>query len=269
MGAGIARVFAGAENEVLFYDINEEYLNKGCLEIKNSLNKLVGKGKMAEGEKEAILSGITGTMDCKAAEYCDFVIEAITENMDAKKELFKRLDAICSPEAVLASNTSSLSITELAASTKKKDRVIGMHFFNPAPVMRLVEIIRGLETSDKTFERTKEIAVSIGKEAVEVKESPGFIVNRLLIPMINEAAAILSENISTAEDIDRAMVLGANHPMGPLALADLIGNDVNLAVMETLYKETGDPKYRPHQLLRKMVRAGYLGRKTGRGFYRY
>ena len=224
---------------------------------------------MTEEDKEAILERITGTTDLALAADCDLVIEAAVENMEIKKSIFSELDRICKESAILASNTSSLSITEVASATKRPDKVIGMHFFNPAPVMKLVEIIRGMATSKETFEAVKEISTAIGKEPVEVAEAPGFVVNRILIPMINEASFILQEGIASVEDIDTSMKYGANHPMGPLALGDLIGLDVCLAIMDVLYNETGDSKYRASSLLRKYVRAGYLGRKTGRGFYTY
>ena len=200
---------------------------------------------------------------------CDLVVEAAIENMKIKRDIFAELDQICKPETILASNTSSLSITEVASATKRPDKVIGMHFFNPAPVMKLVEIIRGMATSNETFDAVKELSVAIGKEPVEVAEAPGFVVNRILIPMINEASVILQEGVASVEDIDTAMKYGANHPMGPLALGDLIGLDVCLAIMDVLYNETGDNKYRASSTLRKYVRAGWLGRKTGRGFYNY
>jgi len=200
---------------------------------------------------------------------CDLVIEAAVENMEIKKQIFAELDKLCKPETILASNTSSLSITEVGAATTRPDKVIGMHFFNPAPVMKLVEVIKGMATSQETFDAVKEVSVAIGKEPVEVAEAPGFVVNRILIPMINEAVGILAEDIASAVDIDKAMKLGANHPMGPLELGDLIGLDVCLAIMDVLYKETGDSKYRAHALLRKYVRAGWLGRKSGRGFHSY
>jgi len=269
MGSGIVQCFAQSGFEVTMYDIKDEYVDRGYNLIKKSLTKLVEKGKMDEEKKNSILSKITKSVNLEDAKDVDVVVEAVFENMDVKKELFGKLDLICKEETILATNTSSLSITEIAAATKRPDRVIGMHFFNPAPIMKLIEIIRGIATSDETFEKIKDISIKLGKEPVEVKEAAGFVVNRILIPMINEAVGILAEGVATAEDIDKAMKLGANHPMGPLELADFIGNDVNLAIMETLYKETGDTKYRPHPLLRKMVRAGYLGRKTGRGFYTY
>ena len=224
---------------------------------------------MTEEVKEDILSRISGTTDMNLAADCDLVVEAAVENMKIKKEIFAELDKICKPETILASNTSSLSITEVASATSRPEKVIGMHFFNPAPVMKLVEIIRGMATSQETFDAVKELSLAIGKEPVEVAEAPGFVVNRILIPMINEASFILQEGIASVEDIDTAMKFGANHPMGPLALGDLIGLDVCLAIMDVLYNETGDTKYRASSTLRKYVRAGWLGRKTGRGFYNY
>ena len=224
---------------------------------------------MTEEVKIEILSRISGTTDMKLAADCDLVVEAAIENMKIKREIFAELDGICKPETILASNTSSLSITEVASATKRADKVIGMHFFNPAPVMKLVEIIRGMATSQETFDAVKELSVAIGKEPVEVAEAPGFVVNRILIPMINEASFILQEGIASVEDIDTSMKFGAGHPMGPLALGDLIGLDVCLAIMDVLFTETGDSKYRASSILRKYVRAGWLGRKSGKGFYDY
>lgn len=269
MGAGIAQVFAAKGYEVVLRDIKDEFVERGVSGIKKGLSKLVAKGKIVQEDADAITNRITGTTDLSLAANCDLVVEAAVENMDIKKKIFAELDQICKPETILASNTSSLSITEVAAATKRADKVIGMHFFNPAPVMKLIEIIRGMATSQETFDVVKEMSISIGKDPVEVAEAPGFVVNRILIPMINEACGILAEGIASAEDIDKAMMLGANHPMGPLALGDLIGLDVCLAIMDVLYKETGDSKYRAHSLLRKYVRAGWLGRKTSKGFHNY
>ena len=269
MGSGIVQAFAQKGYEVIVRDIKDELVQSGIVRINNGLSKLVSKGKMTEETKEDILSRISGTTDMNLAADCDLVVEAAIENMKIKKEIFAELDKICKPETILASNTSSLSITEVASATNRPEKVIGMHFFNPAPVMKLVEIIRGMSTSQETFDAVKELSVAIGKEPVEVEEAPGFVVNRILIPMINEASFIFQEGIASVEDIDTAMKYGANHPMGPLALGDLIGLDVCLAIMDVLYNETGDTKYRSSSILRKYVRAGWLGRKSGRGFYNY
>ncbi len=269
MGSGIAQVFAQSGHETLLYDISFEFLEKGYRSIEKGLNNLVRKEKITQERKEDILVNISCITDLHEVKDCNLVIEAIVERMDIKQELFQKLDEIVSDKATLATNTSSLSVTELAAATKHPERVIGMHFFNPAPVMKLIEIIAGLPTSEETVGKIMKIASELGKEGVVVEEAPGFIVNRILIPMINEAVGILAEGVASAKDIDIAMKSGANHPIGPLALADLIGNDVNLAIMNELYQAFGDPKYRAHPMLKKMVRAGYLGRKSGKGFYEY
>lgn len=269
MGAGIAQVFAAKGYEVVLIDIKDEFVERGLSGIRKGLAKLISKGKLTEPHRDELLSKINGTAEIKNAADCDLIIEAAVENMEIKKKVFAELDLLCKPETILASNTSSLSITEVACATKRPDKVIGMHFFNPAPVMKLIEIIKGMATSQETFDAIRELSIAIEKEPVEVNEAPGFVVNRILVPMINEAVGILSEGIASAEDIDKAMMLGANHPMGPLALGDLIGLDVCLAIMDILYKETGDSKYRANPLLRKYVRAGWLGRKTGRGFFSY
>ena len=269
MGSGIVQAFAQKGYEVIVRDIKDEFVDRGIATINKNLSKLVAKGKVTEEFKENVLSKITGTTDLNLAADCDLVIEAAVENMEIKKDIFSQLDKICKVETILASNTSSLSITEVASVTNRPDRVIGMHFFNPATIMKLVEVIKGMTTSQETFDKVKELSFAIGKEPVEVAEAPGFVVNRILIPMINEAVGIFAEGVASVEDIDTAMKLGANHPMGPLALGDLIGLDVCLAIMDVLYNETGDTKYRAHSLLRKYVRAGWLGRKSSKGFYDY
>jgi 3-hydroxybutyryl-CoA dehydrogenase len=269
MGSGIAQVVAQSGCKVFLRDIKDEFVAKGLAGIGKNLGKLVEKGKMQAADKDAVLGRITGTVDISKAKDADFVIEAAIEDMALKKTIYAELDSVLKPEAVLATNTSSLSITEIGAATKRPDKVIGMHFFNPAPVMALIEVIRGIATSDATYNSTMELARSFGKTPVTVHEAPGFVVNRILIPLINEGAFVLSEGTASAEDIDTAMKLGANHPMGPLALGDLIGLDVCQAIMDVLYKETGDPKYRTAPIIRKMVRAGKLGRKTGEGFFKY
>jgi 3-hydroxybutyryl-CoA dehydrogenase len=269
MGSGIAQVVAQSGCKVFLRDIKDEFVAKGLAGIGKTLGKLVEKGKMQAADKDAILGRITGTLDISLAKDADFVIEAAIENMALKKTIYAELDSTLKPEAILATNTSSLSITEIGAATKRPDKVIGMHFFNPAPVMALIEVIRGIATSDATYNATMELARSFGKTPVTVHEAPGFVVNRILIPLVNEGAFVLSEGTATAADIDTAMKLGANHPMGPLALGDLIGLDVCQAIMDVLYNETGDPKYRTAPIIRKMVRAGKLGRKTGEGFFKY
>ena len=269
MGVGIAQVIASNNHQVILHDIEENALKRGIETMNKNLTKLVSKDKISEEMKETILSQVHITTDLNDAKDVSLVIEAAVENMVIKKKIFAELDRIMHPEAILATNTSSLSITELAASTKRPERVIGLHFFNPAPVMKLVEVINGLTTSDETFKTVYAFIDEIKKTPVEVKEAPGFVVNRILVPMINEAIGVLADGVATKEAIDQAMMLGANHPIGPLALADLIGNDVVLAIMDVLYEEFKDPKYRAHPYLRKMVRGGLLGRKTGMGFYTY
>ena len=269
MGCGIAQVLAENNHKVILRDLNQESINNGINIIEKNLSKNVQKGKLSEEQKQIILDNIVASTDIELANDCDLVIEAIVENMEIKKNLFKQLDEICKEDTILATNTSSLSITEISVSTTRPDKVIGMHFFNPVPVMKLVEIIDGQLTSQETHSKIEELTKQINKAPVSVSEAPGYVVNRILVPMINEAVGILADGVASAEDIDIAMKLGANHPIGPLALADLIGNDVCLAIMEVLYDEFKDSKYRPHPYLRKMVRAGLLGRKSKKGFYDY
>ena len=269
MGNGIAQVAARAGFEVRMRDVSDDFLKRGLATVDRSLQRDVDKARLSSEDKQQIITRIHATTALDDLRDCDFVIEAITEDLEAKSEVFRRLDALLRPEAILASNTSSISITRLAAATSRPDRFIGMHFMNPVPVMKLVEIIRGLATSDATYDATRELAEAMGKTAVEVNDAPGFVSNRVLMPMINEAIFALYEGVGTAEAIDEVMKLGMNHPMGPLALADFIGLDVCLAIMNVLYDGFNDSKYRPCPLLKKYVDAGWLGRKAGRGFYEY
>jgi 3-hydroxybutyryl-CoA dehydrogenase len=269
MGNGIAQVAAMSGMDVIMNDISAEFVQKGLATITKILTRSVGKGKITETEKESILGRISTSTDLKDMAAVDFVVEAATENETLKFKIFKDLDNICPPATILSTNTSSIPIGRIASQTQRPDKIIGMHFMNPVPVMRLVEIIRGLATSDETFQTTWDLSLKFGKTPAEANDFPGFIANRILLPMINEAVYCLYHGVGKKEDIDTVMKLGMNHPMGPLELADLIGLDTCLAVMETLYNGFNDSKYRPCPLLRKYVEAGWLGRKTGRGFYVY
>ena len=269
MGNGIAQVAAMSGLPVIMSDIKEEFVQRGLKTITKILSKNVDKGKMSPEDRDAVLGRIKTTINLQDMAAADVVIEAATENETLKFQIFRELDAICAPAAILASNTSSIPIGRIAAQTKRPDKVIGMHFMNPVPVMQLVELIRGLTTSDETFDLIRDLCVKFGKTPAEANDYPGFLINRILMPMINEAAYCLYQGVGTRENIDIVMRLGANHPMGPLALADLIGLDTCLAIMETLFNGFCDSKYRPCPLLRKYVEAGWLGRKAGRGFYEY
>lgn len=269
MGNGIAQVAATSGLQVIMNDIQQDFVNKGLQNITNILSRNVDKGKMTSDEKDAVLGRIATSVSLEDMAEADFVVEAATENESIKFKIFRDLDSICKPGTILSSNTSSIPIGRIAAQTKRPDKVIGMHFMNPVPVMKLVEVIRGLATSDETFRTTWDLSLRFGKTPAESSDFPGFIANRILMPMINEAVYCLYHGVGTREDIDTVMRLGMNHPMGPLALADLIGLDTCLAIMETLYNGFCDSKYRPCPLLRKYVEAGWLGRKTWRGFYEY
>jgi 3-hydroxybutyryl-CoA dehydrogenase len=269
MGNGIAQVVASSGLEVIMNDLKEEFIRRGLDAITNNLTRSVEKGKMAAEEKDAVLKRIKTSTDLKDMAAADFVVEAATENEMLKFRIFQDLDAICPSRVILSTNTSSIPIGRIASQTKRPEKVIGMHFMNPVPVMKLVEIIRGIATSDETFKLTWDLSLRFGKTPASANDYPGFISNRILLPMINEAVYCLYHGVGAKEDIDTVMKLGMNHPMGPLALADLIGLDTCLAIMETLYNGFNDSKYRPCPLLRKYVEAGWLGRKTGRGFYEY
>jgi len=269
MGNGIAHVFARSGFQVLLCEVEQRFLDRGLESIGKNLEREVAKGKLTAGEAAATLGAIRGTLQGSDLGICDFVIEAAPERFALKQELFSELDSVLKPEVILASNTSSISITRLAAQTRRPERVIGMHFFNPVPVMKLVEVIRGLETTDETFAQVKALAEALGKSPVEVHDAPGFVSNRVLMPLLNEAMFAVMEGVATPAAVDQVFQLGMAHPMGPLALADFIGLDVCLDIMRVLVEGLGDPKYRPCPLLVRMVDAGWLGRKSGRGFYQY
>jgi 3-hydroxybutyryl-CoA dehydrogenase len=269
MGNGIAQVFASSGFKVIMQDISEEGLKHGMTSIARSLDRLIKSEKITEADKVSTLERITASADLSSMKGADLVVEAASENFEIKTQVFAELDKICKPEAILASNTSSISLTKIAATTNRADKVIGMHFMNPVPLMKLIEVIRALQTSDETCAVVEGLAEKLGKTALMANDSPGFVANRILVPMINEAIFTLHEGVATVEAIDEIMKLGMNHPIGPLALADLIGLDVLLSITRVLQNETGDPKFRPCPLLIKMVDAGYLGRKAGRGFYEY
>jgi len=269
MGSGIAQVAAQAGLQVILNDIKQEFVDRGLQTITKNLSRNVEKGKLTDEEKQAILSRIRPSVDLADGTAADFVVEAVTENMAVKTTIFQKLDEVCPPHTILASNTSSLPITEIAAVTKRPEKVIGMHFMNPVPVMKLVEVIRGLQTADEVYQVVEDLSKQMGKVPVSVNDFPGFVSNRVLMPMINEAIYCVYEGVATPEAIDEVMKLGMNHPMGPLTLADFIGLDTCLYIMEVLYEGFGDSKYRPCPLLRKYVKAGWLGKKSGRGFYVY
>jgi 3-hydroxybutyryl-CoA dehydrogenase len=269
MGNGIAHVFARSGYQVILCDIEQKFLDRGVATITKNLDRELAKNKITEAQKSEALKRIEGTVDRARLSACDFIVEAASEKLEIKSELFRDLDRICRPEVILSSNTSSISITKLGAVTRRPQKVIGMHFFNPVPVMKLVEIVRGLATSDETFQAVRELAVKLEKTPVEVNDAPGFVSNRVLMPLLNEAMYTVMEGVATPEAVDEVFKLGMNHPMGPLTLADFIGLDVCLDIMRVLHNGLGDPKYRPCPLLVKMVDAGWLGKKSGRGFYHY